>query len=185
MRDHMLGFPALLTALREPEPEVVKVEKSRPAAFVDFETGDWAPKGVIGVDMAAPDGGKTVITPRFKGAKQAAETKEITLGDLRMAYFRVADKYGLKAAHSLRREFGVNACMQLKPEQWAEFIATAERRLDGWIKWSGGECPVGKNVRVEVRFRDNATAGATESDHWVWQHDGSSGDIVEYRVVKS
>lgn len=115
---------------------------------------------------------------------QAAEAKEITPEDLWVAYTRVRNKRGREAARNLRREFGVSLCTDLKPKQWAEFIATAERRLDGWIKWSGGKRPVGKDVRVEVRFRDNATAVATESDHWVWQHDGSSGDIVEYRVIK-
>jgi hypothetical protein len=55
---------------------------------------------------------------------------------------------------------------------------------DGWIKWDGGECPVGDGVMVNYRFRDD--------DHdnlplialnLRWSHVGSCYDIVAYRII--
>lgn len=60
---------------------------------------------------------------------------------------------------------------------------------DGWIEWSGGECPVGIFTFVQVRFR-NGGEGVGPAGHWVdrwsdrWSHYGPlrSEDIVAYRV---
>lgn len=58
---------------------------------------------------------------------------------------------------------------------------------DGWIEWKGGECPVAKWTRVDVRYRngqevDNVPAGANGA--YNWDNDDNQYDIVAYRVVK-
>lgn len=57
---------------------------------------------------------------------------------------------------------------------------------DGWIEWAGGECPVGVEQMVEVRWRDRATdidlAGFY--DWFVQNGEYSASDIIAYRVVK-
>jgi len=56
----------------------------------------------------------------------------------------------------------------------------------GWIEWKGGECPVPNDV-VQVRLRASPTY-----DHdggsalgYRWNHAGSAGDIVAYRLTPS
>jgi len=75
---------------------------------------------------------------------------------------------------------------------------------DGWIEWSGGECPVPPKTIVETRHRsgdecllakgpadDNSygegpwTAGRWGRKAWLHEADGfSSVDIVAYRIVE-
>jgi len=64
-----------------------------------------------------------------------------------------------------------------------EYPAEPAPAPDGWIKWAGGECPVGKDTVVEVEARDEdkmvASAGAFR-----WSHKNQLGDIISYRVVQ-
>lgn len=56
---------------------------------------------------------------------------------------------------------------------------------DNWIPWSGGDCPVAPDVRVDVKFRDGTDDLCGERAHiWGWDHSYGSQDIVAYRVVK-
>lgn len=64
---------------------------------------------------------------------------------------------------------------------------------DGWIKWYGGECPVPDGTRVDVRFRSGkerylemASKGyvpGSFADMEFWHNEGSSADIVAYRIA--
>jgi hypothetical protein len=57
--------------------------------------------------------------------------------------------------------------------------ALAERQpdADGWIVWSGGECPLKDGVSYQLRYRDGAVSPV---DMWVtWRK-----DIVAYRIVE-
>lgn len=71
---------------------------------------------------------------------------------------------------------------------------------DGWIEWHGGECPVAHSSNVEVRFRDGETCDTWQAGDYAdwpieghvetpdtsnWMHNGSSEDIIAYRVVQS
>ena len=52
-----------------------------------------------------------------------------------------------------------------------------------WIKWTGGECPVGKDAMVEVKLScDEEAASLAGTLRWSWM--AVPGDIIAYRVVK-
>lgn len=65
---------------------------------------------------------------------------------------------------------------------------------DGWIPWAGGECPVGQDTPVDLRYRDSekwpdklsvpSGYDALESSQTYWRNDGSSADIIAYRIVR-
>ena len=53
---------------------------------------------------------------------------------------------------------------------------------DGWIGWSGGECPVEDDAIIDIRFRDGHEERGVDAD-WDWEHSGG-GDIIAYRLHK-
>lgn len=55
---------------------------------------------------------------------------------------------------------------------------------DGWIPWSGGQCPVDGNVMVELRLRDNTDATDIAENRF-WNHCGNKADIIAYRLHNS
>jgi len=55
---------------------------------------------------------------------------------------------------------------------------------DGWIPWSGGECPVGPYVRVDIRNRVGATFFDRIPSGWRWPHYETDTDIIAYRLQK-
>lgn len=71
---------------------------------------------------------------------------------------------------------------------------TATDPDDGWIKWDGGEKPdLFDDTLVSVRFRDGDEDHEEDVAYWKdatgdlennWVHDGSSLDIVAYRVIE-
>ena len=72
-------------------------------------------------------------------------------------------------------------------------IAKAEAALaepqadeDGWIPWSGGECPLEYGVIHHARFRDGCESALdADAPGWLgWKHRGADFDIIAYRVVK-
>lgn len=57
---------------------------------------------------------------------------------------------------------------------------------DGWIKWEGGECPVLKGVRVQVRLRNgDEPVQSRPAERWVWTHERMGSDIMAYRLADS
>lgn len=73
--------------------------------------------------------------------------------------------------------------------------ALAEKN-DGWIKWSGGWCPVDEGVLVDVKYRDSSTKGNVPAllrgsgagrIFWITgcNNSGVSDDIIAYRLSKS
>lgn len=64
------------------------------------------------------------------------------------------------------------------PEERAQFAP----KDDGWISWSGVECPVHPGVEVEVRFGSGVT-GKDRAGNWDWVHRKMLGDITAYRVL--
>lgn len=61
---------------------------------------------------------------------------------------------------------------------------------DGWIEWTGGECPVAPETLVDVMFRGPTYGMEPDRDHgqaddFYWPHDDEACDIVSYRVAQS
>lgn len=64
---------------------------------------------------------------------------------------------------------------------------------DGWVDWTGGECPVKPGTHIEARLRGDAKGEAAiyeRPEFLRWTHLKSdqyrgSGDIVAYRIVKT
>lgn len=52
---------------------------------------------------------------------------------------------------------------------------------DGWIEWKGGECPVDKYARIDIRMTGGITHYDTDT-HWGWNAD--SFKITHYRLHK-
>ena len=67
-------------------------------------------------------------------------------------------------------------------------LAAPQADADGWIPWSGGECPLGMMTQVDVRYRNgDEIMGAGSSWHACsheWSHDESGYDIIAYRPLK-
>lgn len=55
---------------------------------------------------------------------------------------------------------------------------------DGWIEWSGGECPVPTGTRVDVQFRSGDVGTLRGPQAWLWHHFDSVIDILRYRIAK-
>lgn len=78
--------------------------------------------------------------------------------------------------------------------QWQSAIITREQyeaalaaKNDGWIEWSGGECPVGDRTIVEVRYRNGEVKAAAPADFYEWGHGRphfvtTGRDIIAYRL---
>lgn len=93
----------------------------------------------------------------------------------------------LAADHRKLRENGT----KITREQYESALAA---KKDGWIDWGGGECPVEKGTRVDVRHRDGNEGFEKLPGEWgtgrgsaaacKWTHDGRPGDIIAYRLSK-
>ena len=58
---------------------------------------------------------------------------------------------------------------------------------DGWIPWSGGECPVAPETLVDTKFRNGSRAFGEAADEWDWLHRSTLplSDIIAYRPAGS
>ena len=69
-------------------------------------------------------------------------------------------------------------------------LAKSERKLkkkakkDGWITWSGGDCPVDKGASAYIKFRSGTITLTDYSSDWVWNHYGGDNEIIAYRIIK-
>lgn len=72
---------------------------------------------------------------------------------------------------------------QLPPEQAG--CRKEDTQDGGWIAWSGGPCPFGNDVRIEVMWRDRTTDIDYASCYDWSRPDGTDprGDIVAYRTA--
>jgi hypothetical protein len=60
---------------------------------------------------------------------------------------------------------------------------------DGWIPWSGGECPVPPETIVEAKFGpDGAETDVGRAGRWLWSHHLAlqvlRAQIIAYRIVE-
>ena len=67
-------------------------------------------------------------------------------------------------------------------------LAEPQADADGWIPWSGGECPIPEGMAFDLRFRDGVTLLAASSispaSEWGWNHERSPYGIIAYRIIK-
>ena len=74
-------------------------------------------------------------------------------------------------------------------------LAEPQADADGWIPWSGGECPVPTGTVVDVKYRNGSigvSLPANISHYFVnadagfpfWVAHGLSKDIIAYRIAK-
>lgn len=54
---------------------------------------------------------------------------------------------------------------------------------DGWIEWKGGECPVGEDDRIDIKFSDGDELFDAGSN-WDWGVDAGRCNIIAYRLHK-
>lgn len=62
-----------------------------------------------------------------------------------------------------------------------------DRQHEGfdWIEWHGGEQPVPNGTKVDVILNDGTDdSECFNAEEFRWDHWGSAGDIVKYRVVE-
>lgn len=78
-------------------------------------------------------------------------------------------------------EFELNKIEQSPLDLIAEWDAPD---ADGWIQWSGGECPVPPETVVEVKYDDGEITEPDKASTWDWECGWPEGcNIVAYRVV--
>jgi len=56
-------------------------------------------------------------------------------------------------------------------------------KKDGWIPWSGGECPLPKGTPSEYQIRYGTTAIDDAAANIRWNDTGSDGDVIAYRPI--
>lgn len=54
---------------------------------------------------------------------------------------------------------------------------------DGWIEWKGGECPVGEDDLIDVKFSDGDSLFGV-GNAWDWRYDPDICNIIAYRLHK-
>ena len=116
-------------------------------------------------------------------------TKATSYSHIPGVHFWDYDGFRVDYSDLTTRELG---CEEVTREQYESALAAKNK---GWIEWGGGECPVQTGVLVDVRYDDgveefaleanmpNKTRFRTAAAAW-WRKDGSSGDIIAYRLHK-
>jgi hypothetical protein len=59
----------------------------------------------------------------------------------------------------------------------------AQTENDGWIDWPGGDCPVDRNVTVQVQYRADDFGDTGNACSFRWNHSGKASDIIAYKIV--
>jgi hypothetical protein len=56
---------------------------------------------------------------------------------------------------------------------------------DGWIEWHGGECPVSKDIRVDIKTRASGHIYSGDlGGEYYWHQSGRPNDIIAYRIAR-
>lgn len=74
----------------------------------------------------------------------------------------------------------------------SEAIDSITRQLEmveaGWIAWAGGEMPVGRKSKVQIKTENQESPWNNDIDfamNFGWNHDLGGENIIAYRVVES
>jgi len=68
--------------------------------------------------------------------------------------------------------------------RWSEDKPETPAIPEGWIPWSGGDCPVARGTRGEVLLRNGKMHDTDNLDCAFWDHGFGGGDIIAYKVEK-
>lgn len=83
-----------------------------------------------------------------------------------------------------RKLGGIGA--KITREQYESALAASKAVVgrNGWIEWSGGECPVDSDAIVEVkcRWHNQHQYNNDRAGDFYWAHTGSNADIIAYRL---
>ena len=81
-----------------------------------------------------------------------------------------------------------NAVVKPMPDMMTKDASGAaiepEPNADGWMPWSGGECPVDQGALASIQLRDGYRADIRTPRSFRWDHDGSDGDIIAYKLAE-
>lgn len=69
--------------------------------------------------------------PKPEKVEGLAPAKELKIEDVQKSVEAIFDQHGMETCRALLSRFGVSRARDLKPEQYAAFIAEAKRVLDG------------------------------------------------------
>ncbi|MFW0699059.1 hypothetical protein [Pantoea sp. R13S299] len=81
-----------------------------------------------------------------------------------------------------------NIGLSLREETYLQALEIAlpileqQERGDGWIEWSGGDCPVERMAIVEVKFTQTPQ-GEGIAHWWDWHHEEGENNIIAYRII--
>ena len=99
-------------------------------------------------------------------------------------------KYGKDFAKDcIYEETSGSHCLQSISRSEYESALAASKAVvghNGWIQWTGGECPVDSDTIVDVicRNQNQYQFNNDRAGDFNWSHDGFGGDIIAYRLQK-
>ncbi len=121
----------------------------------------------------------TDITTRLQELQETIRRAQAEIDDLRKTPMQ-------KAVEAFCNS--TDAMIDLTDEEIAAGLRAAWPHLkavmanDDWIPWSGGACPVPKDVHVNLRLRSGTTTCGARAGGAIWKHTGVRYDIVAYKV---
>lgn len=66
-----------------------------------------------------------------------------------------------------------------------QYEAALAAKNEGWIEWSGGECPpVSTNTVVDVKFKNGNVQSGYPAGEYSWEHVWQDCNIIAYRLHK-
>lgn len=65
----------------------------------------------------------------------------------------------------------------------AAYRLVSKPENDGWIPWSGGECPVDGGLLIEVKYRGYAEIEINRGKEFRWNHADKPSDIIAYKII--
>lgn len=66
-----------------------------------------------------------------------------------------------------------------------QYEAALAAKNEGWIEWSGGECPpVSTNTVVDVKFKNGNVQSGYPAGEYSWEHAWQDCNIIAYRLHK-
>lgn len=89
---------------------------------------------------------------------------------------------GIEIKKALITGIDTQICDVVYAEQYEAALAA---KNEGWIEWSGGECPpVSTNTVVDVKFKNGNVQSGYPAGEYSWEHAWQDCNIIAYRLHK-